>query len=410
LETRLISYDARLFFLISSLGCRSSVSDTINPFKIREMRNSFCLCFLLILATACAKKNPYHAVNKEDALAFARSLEACAMGKAGDFDAQVIDETLFKERVAEKMIWPTSSLDMQLIPSMKDVRELMSQIRRQVGKTGHYKLLRVYTKDSMQHALFRMVHSGGGVNYHDFLLARRERKVRAADVYVYLSGEELSETMAGFMKMVVSRDGKVNQHKRYYFQLLEELRKKSESADYATALQTFDALPDALKTSKTSLMYGMISAKSLGYAEREEEMMVQYRMNHHTVPDRMLLGIDYYYDRGQLDSSLLMINGLDSLLQKDDYMQYLRAALYAQTDRVDESMELLEELVRIKDCMAPPVIMLAWLKANTGDLAGAAKLHRRYRRMPDADADEARRLTDEYPDLLKSKRAEGAQQ
>jgi predicted Zn-dependent protease len=262
----------------------------------------------------------------------------------------------------------------------------------------------------MQHALFRMVHSGGGVNYHDFLLARRERKVRAADVYVYLSGEELSETMAGFMKMVVSRDGKVNQHKRYYFQLLEELRKKSESADYATALQTFDALPDALKTSKTSLMYGMISAKSLGYAEREEEMMVQYRMNHHTVPDRMLLGIDYYYDRGQLDSSLLMINGLDSLLQKDDYMQYLRAALYAQTDRVDESMELLEELVRIKDCMAPPVIMLAWLKANTGDLAGAAKLHRRYRRMPDADADEARRLTDEYPDLLKSKRAEGAQQ
>ncbi len=61
---------------------------------------------------------------------------------------------------------------------------------------GNYHLLHLRTRGKRRTALFRLIQANEeGMNYHEFILARRpDGQVRAVDAYIYLSGELLTET------------------------------------------------------------------------------------------------------------------------------------------------------------------------------------------------------------------------
>ena len=68
-------------------------------------------------------------------------------------------------------------------------------IVNQVKQGADYRLLHVHQQDGQQRVLFRLLLPGGGVNYHDLILVRRaDGEVHAYDIFVFATGEMLSET------------------------------------------------------------------------------------------------------------------------------------------------------------------------------------------------------------------------
>ena len=63
-------------------------------------------------------------------------------------------------------------------------------------KGGSYHLLHSHTKDKQPWLLFRLLLPEAGVSYQDFLIARRPGgKAKIVDIYLYASGETISQTI-----------------------------------------------------------------------------------------------------------------------------------------------------------------------------------------------------------------------
>lgn len=83
---------------------------------------------------------------------------------------------------------------------LKDVESrnsLGAKIIQTVRSGGSYEFLQFRKNENTMAAVFRMLLPGGkGVNYHEYSLAKtKSGSVVASDIYVYLSGEKLSQTI-----------------------------------------------------------------------------------------------------------------------------------------------------------------------------------------------------------------------
>lgn len=117
------------------------------------------------------------------------------------------DLTAFNELVS----WPTiavratKSLNGKVIDQfkadflaeVKSSNSLGAQIIATVNNGGSYEFLELKKSSSTVVAIFRMILPGGrGVNYHEYQLAKTKTKnVIASDIYVYLTGETLSQSI-----------------------------------------------------------------------------------------------------------------------------------------------------------------------------------------------------------------------
>lgn len=107
--------------------------------------------------------------------------------------------------------WPTilqkatSNLDGKPIDEFRETflkevegtNSLGAQIIHTVRQGGSYEFLQLKKNDKSVGALFRMLLPGGkGVNYHEYSLARNQAgRVIASDIYVYLTGEPLTDSI-----------------------------------------------------------------------------------------------------------------------------------------------------------------------------------------------------------------------
>ncbi len=123
-------------------------------------------------------------------------MEACIkQGNLKAFD-RLIDWNAILNKATDSLGFPPqhrAGFHRGVMDSVTSEKGFAAQIAQHAAAGGSYKFLRVRERGGQPSVLFRMV-SDAGLNYHEWLLAKSGTSVLASDIYIYISGELLSET------------------------------------------------------------------------------------------------------------------------------------------------------------------------------------------------------------------------
>src|SRR5688500_9805019 len=166
--------------------------------------------FLLLVSASCSVKE--EPVTKEEAFSMSRAIDSSIRNKKPEYFNSLINETAFADKIAKVPGTKVSAQMRQGIKSALKQSDLGDNIIRAARANGTYELVKQYEKDKVQHLIFRL-YSDEGLNYHDFELTKKGGKLAIADIFIYLSGEDLSKTMSDLFVSFTTGDGNVSDEK-----------------------------------------------------------------------------------------------------------------------------------------------------------------------------------------------------
>lgn len=159
------------------------------------MRYHLIVCLLLTLLAIAGCQPVEEKITKDEAAKFASELEASAIKrKAGFLSSSIIFNSMMNRLDQAKKIKDWDAAENSLRLSLKR-NELDKSLFQVMGPNGTFEKIKIYEKHGIQRAVFRG-YGEGGFNYLDMELVKYDGKVGIADIYIYLTGENLSTTMA----------------------------------------------------------------------------------------------------------------------------------------------------------------------------------------------------------------------
>lgn len=230
----------------------------------------------------------------------------------------------------------------------KGIASLPEKIIAVVDNGGYYDFLEYYydTEAQTYRMLFRLFSEEDGINYHDFHLIKSDGAFYVQDIYIYLTGENLSETANKiylmsmpknlFEKIISGDDSENMKH-------MMEGVKNQKIGNNSLAIDHLNRVKGEISHSK---IYHVI--KILAASDEDEtiymEAMLDMQKDFAKDPTCQLLSIDYYFLNGELDKAL---GAIDDLEEKtgDSFLNYQRANLLFNSDRTEEAIPYYEQMI-----------------------------------------------------------------
>ncbi|MGC4104196.1 tetratricopeptide repeat protein [Ferruginibacter sp.] len=300
-----------------------------------------CCCLILI---ACS--NPVQPVTKEEAIAFAKEIENSIKQGNGD----LLDNAFDKKEFVKKMDLPNTEEGNGFAKGIisKPIA-LGSQLVAALSDQDNFQFIKYYEKAGRGHIVFRLyTNKDGSLNYHDYELVKTGGKCRLADAYIYVSGENLSETM---MNIFNSLYGKVSGGKNISeddkLADLNELKKVKElmqRGQNREAKEKYDKLPAYIKASKSVMLINVLICEDLS-TDEYSAALAEFREKYPNEPNMSLLMIDGYFMQKDYVKMLAAVNALDSQINKDPLLDYHRYLSYDLLEDKEKSMACLKRLV-----------------------------------------------------------------
>jgi tetratricopeptide (TPR) repeat protein len=289
-------------------------------------RARFATILLLAPLLFFACKFPERPVTKEEALQLAHKMESTIAIRNPVLMDKIIDEDEFSHRVAESN---DHTLNRSLMNgAIEGIREAHfgQQIVQALGPEGTYQLVKQYEKDNHQHILFRLF-GKGAVNYHDFELIKKGEETRAADVYIYLSGENLSKTLGAALMMMQDNMKDMSKTDMDKIDKMKVIRALVARHEMTKAMAAYQELPNDFKRQKLFQLIHIQITSELGndvYAAALDE----YKSLFPNDPNMYLMMVDAYVLRKDYPKALEAVNKLDSFINKDPFQDYYRGLVY----------------------------------------------------------------------------------
>ena len=170
---------------------------------------------LFTLSTTAWSFAQSYAVSVDEAKKLAEKLETSINSNNPAVFSTIIYMPELMKRISSKSEISKDPAVMAGFQQGFNLNQLGAQIINSIAN-GSYSLVRTYQKNNETHVLFRMF-GDGGLNYHDFLLYKIKDTVKAADIYIYLTGEELSATLAALLNDIISKSSIDPRHKKSKF-------------------------------------------------------------------------------------------------------------------------------------------------------------------------------------------------
>ena len=305
------------------------------------MKWHFVLGFSVLILTGCAKKE--QPVSKAEATAYAESITTYIKKKDKDFLNKVLDEDLFTDQVMKVAGEEGNRSLRNGIKKGLQQRNLSREIFSSIGDDGLYEFLKQYEKEGHQHIIFRL-YGQSGINYHDFELVKYDNKISARDIYIYLSGENLSTTMAQIFSSVLKQSDGSNKLMNQYADNMKKLRSLQTQKNFTAAKALFDKLPSALKKERAFQLINLQITSEMdddSYMEATNEFEKLYG-NDASLQFAMF---DGYFLRGDYTKALRVLDQVDSAVN-DPLLDYFRALIYTQKKDPKTAVMYLEKLYK----------------------------------------------------------------
>lgn len=296
---------------------------------------------LLTVSTSC-KTAPPKPVTKEEAKEFAAKLEVSVRKRETAFFNEAID----KKEMLKRADLPESSDSKGFQKGLERGMKMGDNIAKSLTDKGTYSLVKQYEKDGKQHILFRL-YDNGSLNYHDMELIHMGNEVKIADIFVYTTGQLLSETLHGVfaqMKGLMDKDSGVSPDEEWV-RRMPEIRQLITQEKYQEALDLYNQMPVTVQNIRAMQIVHIEIASGLDIEEYDKALK-QYQTLYPNEPNMHLLMIDGYIMHKEYDKALDAVNELDKQINKDPMLDYYRYLCYNLLDNQEQCIVSLEKLIK----------------------------------------------------------------
>ncbi len=287
----------------------------------------FYFAFISLILLSCKTKNnkaantPFETATNSEAKDFAKRLQSSIEKK----DATFFDDAIDKEAFLKKIGLIDNGKDASAFKKgLTDKMNIGTQLINSITKNGSYQLVKQYEKDKIQHLIFRL-YDQGSLNYHDLELGKHDKEVKIDDIYVYTSGELLSETLNTLYNQMKSlmESGQVSDEDNW-LSIVPQIRQKMRTGNYQGALRDFRSLPEKIQKLKSlSLMLIMITS-GLNDDAAYSAAIDDYQLRFPNEPNMHLILIDGYIIKKEYDKAFESVNKLDERINKDPFLDFYR--------------------------------------------------------------------------------------
>jgi hypothetical protein len=340
------------------------------------------LVITAFLLFAC--KQTLQVLTKEEALAFGKAIENSI--KKGN--GELLDNSFNREEFIKKMNLPNTSESSGFVKGIMQKLTLGSQLVSILKDRDNFEVIKNYVKEGRQHIIFRMyTDKDGSLNYHDYELIKVNGECRIADVYIYMSGETLAETLGNTFNSLFQKSADVEQKKLTGLAEVKEIKLLMNKGKNADAKKIYDDLPGYLKKTKMVLLLNILVCSNLT-ADDYNAAIKSFQEKFPNEPNMNLMMIDGYYLQKDYAKMLAAVNALDAQINKDPLLDYHRYLSYNLLEDEKNSLLCLRRLVKNMPDLQKGYIELIAVNLKNNNKKEADSLIAIYRNKPKFNQEE----------------------
>lgn len=202
---------------------------------------------------------------------------------------------------------------------------------QQKSEAGDFGFIRAYQDEKNQfHLLFRVY--GEGLNYHDYLVKTINDELKIVDAYIYMSGENLSDSYKRYYKKLLNDSNLLtsdvgNASILKDMEKLQKVERLYSERKYKKALKVYETISYNSKKTKNFKLFKIQITFHIS-DELYYEAIKDYEVNFKNDPSLYLVALDGLIYRKEFDKCLNYIDKLDNLLEKDPFLNFIRGNVY----------------------------------------------------------------------------------
>jgi hypothetical protein len=317
-----------------------------------------------------------------DCLAFVKRIEDCvAMG-----DPALLDASLQWESLLHRAVGGSQSEAAREFKQSMAGKSLAKELFKKLPGRRSYTFLRLRSEGKEKRALFRLI-KDGAVNYHELLLTTgRAGLVRIADVYVYASGEWLSETLRrSYISVAAAKRASRNDlidlagDEVRSIPILLAMTKAVAEGRHRRVAALYDQLPEAIRRKKHYMLLRLPSAFLLD-AELYRRAVAEYQEAYPDDPTLLLMEIDHASAAQKFDRVLECLDLLDKELGGDPFLDHLRCLAHIGAEDLHAGREAAKRALRREPTLEAPHWALVTISVRERDFAETIRLLSRLER------------------------------
>ncbi len=222
------------------------------------------------------------------------------------------------------------------------LKSIPQKIIDEVSLEGYYDFVNYFYDESTQtyYMLFRLYSSLSGINYHQYRVSKQDDKLTFSDIYIYLTGENLSETFKRLFiyslpkKSLFDFFGENNSSE---FLKIAEATKLYNQGKFQMAYHKFNDIKGDLKNDKFILILKSTCASQIN--DREYSKTMQQIVSHYPDdPTLYLSQIDYYIITKNYEKTIELLNRLENETS-DDFLNFLKGNLELERSNYSKAIE-----------------------------------------------------------------------
>ncbi|MFN8252594.1 MAG: hypothetical protein U0V75_12010 [Ferruginibacter sp.] len=352
------------------------------------------LVLVVIIYSSCSEKE--EKLTQKEALEFATAIEkSIAKG-----DASFLDKAFSKREFTKRLNLPDGDEARGYATGIMSKLTLGSQLIAALSGRDAFSFIKQYEKDGKHHIIFKIyMDKSGSLNYHDYELLKTNGQCKIADVYIYMSGETMAETLGNLYKTL---DKHANETDKSFSDKdmpevfnLKKAKELMMRGQYAEAKEVFNSLPDYLRNTKPALL--MNTQICAGVSNEEYAKAIEaYKFRFPGERNISLLMIDGYYIRKDYLKMLGAINTLDSQINKDPFLDYYRYLGYNILNDDSNALASLQRLIVSMPDFEKGYLELIARDLRTGNRKSADSLAAIYKKKPGFEQEDLQQVLSLY--------------
>lgn len=223
-------------------------------------------------------------------------------------------------------------------------KKLISEVEN--GSFYNFINYRYEQETQSYHMLFRLFSVEGGINYHDYKVCLVNDDIGFDDMYIYLSGEMLSETLARmytYSKPQKKLFGLINTNSSRDFENATRAFALNKLGRYKESYAILDSLNGDLGKEKFLLIIKTLVASNID-DETYKAALTELIETFPDDPTIYLNQIDYHFYNGEFYEAFELVNKLQNITE-DDFLNYLKASLAFEDKNYDVALNFFKYII-----------------------------------------------------------------